>query len=390
MLPTRRNRGTCGFVERLEGRFLLSSVPVHPVHPIGRAAAPVIGVDHDGKDVEQPAIVANLSTKPTLSVSTVPPNGDVNPYGVAFVPDAIVSGGLLHKGDVLVSNFNASSNLQGTGTTIVRISSDGKQSVFFQGKPGLGLTTALGVLQRGFVLVGNVPTTDGTSATVQQGSLLVIDRDGHQVMSISNSKLLDGPWDLTIRDEGPQAVVFVSNVLSGTVTRLVLAVPSHGSHVRVTSMTQIASGYLHRADPNALVVGPTGLAYDIRRDTLYVASTGDNAIYAIQDAGNLHKDAGKGRLVVSDPAHLRGPLELGLAPNGDLITTNGDAVNGDPNQPSEILEYTRTGHFVAQRPVNSSGQGGAFGFDIQTTGDIVRFAAVDDITNMLDIWTIDA
>lgn len=31
--------------------------------------------------------------------------------------------------------------------------------------------------------------------------------------------LLNGPWDLTVRDDGRRAKVFVSSVLSGTVTR---------------------------------------------------------------------------------------------------------------------------------------------------------------------------
>src|SRR5215471_5173764 len=51
-----------------------------------------------------------------MIVSTVPPNGDVNPYGVAFVPQGFQSGsGPLRAGDILVSNFNNSKNLQGTG-----------------------------------------------------------------------------------------------------------------------------------------------------------------------------------------------------------------------------------------------------------------------------------
>src|SRR5215470_14316502 len=33
--------------------------------------------------------------------------------------------------------------------------------LFFQGRRGLGLTTALGVLRSGLVLVGNVPSTGG-------------------------------------------------------------------------------------------------------------------------------------------------------------------------------------------------------------------------------------
>ncbi|MGH3215349.1 MAG: hypothetical protein ACRDN1_26520 [Trebonia sp.] len=50
--------------------------------------------------------------------STVPANGDVNPYGVAVVPR---STGRLYRGDVLVSNFNNKANVQGTGTTIVAV-----------------------------------------------------------------------------------------------------------------------------------------------------------------------------------------------------------------------------------------------------------------------------
>jgi hypothetical protein len=40
----------------------------------------------------------------------------------------------------------------------------------------LGLTTALGVLKKGFVLVGNVPTN--LQGNPQQGSLLILDKTG--------------------------------------------------------------------------------------------------------------------------------------------------------------------------------------------------------------------
>ena len=43
--------------------------------------------------------------------STVPANGDVNPYGVAVVRQ---SAGMLHSGNVLISNFNDAGNFQGT------------------------------------------------------------------------------------------------------------------------------------------------------------------------------------------------------------------------------------------------------------------------------------
>ena len=95
-----------------------------------------------------------------------------------------------------------------------------------------------------------------------------------------------------------------------------------------------------------------------------------------------------GRLIYQDNAHLRGPLGLVLAPNGDLITTNGDAVNPDPNQASELVEFTPSGRFVGEFSIDPS-QGGAFGLAVTNFGGILRLAAVEDVTNSVDVWTFD-
>jgi hypothetical protein len=324
----------------------------------------------------------------SVTTSTVPPNGDLNPYGVAFVPPGFPSSGtMLTAGDLLVSNFNnaqSAGNLQGTGTTIVRIAPNGKLAVFFQGMK-LGLSTALGVLKAGYVVVGNVPTTDGTFNTIQPGSLLVLNRSGAVIQQWTLATAgIDGPWDLTIFDQGSQAKIFVSNVLKGNVVRLDVSIDDNGVHLNRS--TQVASGYPHRGDPAALVVGPTGLAYDPSRDVLYVASTEDNAIFAVYGAGTSQHDGGKGALIYSDSKHLHGPLALALGPNGDLFTANGDAINSDPSQPSELVEFTPQGRFVAQLSVDPA-QGGAFGLAFsQPHGEFVRFAAVDDNVPNVTIW----
>jgi hypothetical protein len=205
------------------------------------------------------------------------------------------------------------------------------------------------------------------------------------VTTLTDPKLLDGPWDLTINDQGDKAQVFVSNVLNGVVTRIDLTIPKGGDPM-VTGMTQIASGYLFRTDPTALVVGPTGLAYDPKSGTLYVASTGDNEIFGISHAKDRTSDAGMGSLVYQDNAHLRGPLGLALAPNGDLITSNGDAVNPDPTQTSELVEFTPKGQFVGEFSIDAAA-GGAFGLAVTNAGGLLRLAAVDDNTNSLNVWT---
>jgi hypothetical protein len=134
-------------------------------------------------------------------------------------------------------------------------------------------------------------------------------------------------------------------------------------------------------------VGPTGLAYDAEDDVLFVASTGDNTIFKILNAGTTNQSVVRGAIVSQD-AHLRGPLALVLAPDGHLITSNGDAVNADATQPSEIVELTKEGRFVAQFNVDA-GQGGAFGIGISALGDDrVRLATVDDNTNSVTVYTL--
>lgn len=323
---------------------------------------------------------------PVRSVSTVPMNGDVNPYGVAFVPDHFNAGaGPLKTGDILISNFNNAKNLQGTGTTIVRIGQSGPEKLFFAGKAPLGLTTALGVLRAGFIVVGNGPTKDGTSGTATAGSLLVVSNQGKLVDTFANA-WIQYPWDMALVDDGNSAFAFVTNALTGTVSRLKFSVS--GSGLNLLSSKTIASGYVHRGDPAALFVAPTGLVYNSRLDVLYVASTGDNAVFAVRHAVERTDDGGKGMMIYSDEVHLHGALAMAMAPNGHLLVSNNDTVNSDPKHPSEIVEFTVGGQFVKQLSVDPA-QGGSFGLAVRTTEDITTFAAVDDNAATLLIWTLN-
>ncbi len=134
--------------------------------------------------------------------TTVPGNGDVNPYGMAQVKYSV---GKLTAGHILISNFNNSTNAQGTGTTIVDMAPNGSQALFAALHAatlpgpcpgGLGLTTALVVLNEGWVIVGSLPTTNGKSPTAKAGCLIVLDSMGNPVETIYGS-LINGPWDMT-------------------------------------------------------------------------------------------------------------------------------------------------------------------------------------------------
>jgi len=331
----------------------------------------------------------------TQGPSTVPDNGDVNPYGVAVVPS---SHGALHQGDVLVSNFNNSSNAQGTGTTIVQ-DSGGTVTKFAQISAadvpactgGVGLTTALVVLRSGWVIVGSLPTSDGTSATAQAGCLIVLDSSGN-VQETFSGHGINGPWDMTALDGGSLADLFVTNVLNGTVAagggvvnggtvlRLHLVIRG-GSPPRLAAVTKIGSGFAERTDPAALVVGPTGVGLGAD-GTLYVADTVNSRIAAIPDAVRRFGSAGDGTTINQGGA-LKGPLGLAIAPGGDILTVN--SING------KIVETTPSGKQVAVATLDNTvvqgapnGNGTLFGLAVAPGGTGVYF--VDDGSNQLNFF----
>jgi hypothetical protein len=326
--------------------------------------------------------------------STVPHDGDVNPYGVAVVPRSV---GRLRAGDILVSNFNDIQNLQGTGTTIVQISPRGQFNVFAEidasSLPGpcpggVGLTTALVVLRSGWVIVGSLPTSDGMSATMQAGCLLVLDSGGRVVQTLSGGAI-NGPWDMTALDQGESALLFVTNVLNGTVaaagrvvnggTVVRIALSVDGDDVSELSRTVIGMGFGERTDPAALVVGPTGVGLAVD-GILYVADSVSSRIVAIEDAVSRRR-ATHG-MVVSSGGALNDPLALAIAPNGDILTTNG----GDGN----LVETAPDGNQVAVQaldttpaPPGAPGNGTLFGLAVAPGGSGVYF--VDDGTNTLNL-----
>jgi hypothetical protein len=335
------------------------------------------------------SFLANLKTVTSLT-STVPPNGDENPYGLVTVPASV---GKLQAGDLLVSNFNAKSNDQGTGTTIDQITPSGKDSLFSQINPktlpgscpgGVGLTTALNVLPGGYVVVGSLPTTNGTSITAQFGCLIVLDATGKPVETIAGRQIA-GPWDMTAVTQGSNTTLFVSNALNGgaaqalhktldnsTVLRIRLT-SATGKPPKVLSEQVVAKSIPWRDDKAALVIGPTGVAL-AKNGTLYLANTLENEITAIPDAMTRTTPVSAGGTVVSKGGHLNQPLGLVLAPNGDILTANA----GDGN----IVETTPAGKQVAVAAADpKTGAGSLFGLDLTANGSGLYF--VDDGDNTL-------
>ena len=356
---------------------------------------------------EQPTL--NALQQITTVASTVPANGDVNPYGVAIVPRSI---GRLHQGHVLVSNFNNKANLQGTGTTIVEVAPGGAVRTFATIDPGklpgpcpggVGLTTALVVLRAGWVVVGSLPTSDGTAATAKAGCLIVLDSAGTPVETFSGAPV-NGPWDMTAADGGFFALLFFTNVLNGTVAANGQVV-NRGTVVRaalrlvpgrlpaVESMTVIASGFPERTDPTALVLGPTGVALGLASGcqaesssdclgpgapVLYVADTLGDRIAVVPSPFTRPNSAGPGA-TLSAQGTLNAPLGIAVTDDQHVL-----AVNGNDGIATEIVA---NGTQIAHELLDNTGgppPGAGTLFGLQVAGEH-RVFFVDDGSNTLNL-----
>ena len=338
------------------------------------------------------AFLAKFNTVTKIG-STIPANGDVNPYGVAIVP---ISVGKLVAGDTLVSNFNSKANVQGTGTTVVQVSPTGTLQLFadlshlpagMSCPGGVGLTTALGILPGGWVVVGSLPTAAGGALPSADpvGCLIVVDDAGTPVETITNANVV-GPWDMAETSTSSTASLFLSNALGGntstkngvpvagncTVVRIDLSL-TPGAPPKVTATTVIGTAFPWKANKAALVLAPTGLALG-RNGTLYVDNAQTNTISAIPDAATRTTTMTAAATEISSGGALNAPLGMVAAPNGDVIVVNGNDGNA--------IEVTPAGKQILTKTLVANGAGDLFGLAI-TPGD-QSIVFVDDGANVLD------
>ena len=159
-------------------------------------------------------------------------------------------------------------------------------------------------------------------------------------------------------------------------------------------MTVVGSGFSERTDPAALVIGPTGVglttACNDNRDNdcenardedaraLYVADSLHNRIAVIPHALTRTTSAGVG-LTVSVGGSLNDPLGLVVAPNGNILTVNGDD--------GYITEITPRGRQISKKLLDNTGgpppgNGTLFGLIFDPEVGVVF---VDDGSNSLNV-----
>jgi len=338
--------------------------------------------------------------KHTTLTTTVPENGDQNPYALVVAP---VSIGKIQKDDVLIDNFNDLTNLQGLGTTIVDYNPATKQLSLFAQVPrhlpacpgGVGLSTAMTMLKSGWVIVGSAPSNDGTTRTKGDGCLLVFSPTG-ELAATWSGRDINAPWgNIATVDNGSTASLFVSmagfdvpgpevhdpttgypvTIKKATVVRFDLTV-ADGKPPVIAKRTVVADGFGQRADKDVFMIGPTGLALG-DGGVLYVSDALENRIVAVPDATTRTTSAGTGTEVTRDGQIAR-PLAMVMTPGGHLLVCNaknGKVVEIDPVAGKQIGAQW----IDADQAQTPPGNGDLFG--IALTPDGKGFYYVEDDMN---------
>jgi hypothetical protein len=162
----------------------------------------------------------------------------------------------------------------------------------------------------------------------------VLNDQGAPVETITNSDIV-GPWDLTLKSSAASAEIFVSNALGGN-TRTDHGVPVAGQctivlldlALNATSAPTLTSSTvlerITRGRPTRprwcwpQLVSPWGTTGPFTWTTL------TNTVSRIANALTRTSPVGEKATTISSGGALSAPLGMTMAPNGDLITVNGN------------------------------------------------------------------
>lgn len=298
--------------------------------------------------------VLKLLTRQRVIGSTVDPSlHQLNPYGLSVAPS---TNGDFTKGDLVVCNFNASSNVQGTGYTIVALHpKDGSQPTLVSKDRVLKGCNALAL----------APDDTIWAAAFKANDNPVLSSSGQLIANITG-KPFDHPFGQIYAPRGGASgapVFYETNARSGTVVRINLG----------SSFTYdvIATGFaINRGKPGS-IFGPSGLAYDNDNDTLYIVDGTNNTVVAFSSvstipAGGIEVEKGgmsfggpsasQARLVFAG-APLNGPISSALLFNGNLVIGN----TGNNAGRNVMVEMTPHGRILSTKNVDKGASGSIFG-----------------------------
>jgi hypothetical protein len=327
----------------------------------------------DAKAGNSAPVLPQLTKSTTIGSTVDPTNGDLNPYGLDVAP---VDAGPLHKGDLVICNFNDKANVQGNGTTIVALRPHPNSSPTH---------IAQDASLKGCTAIALAPN-DNIWAAAFSANLNPIFQPNGTLFSTLAGGPWHGPFGETFSPKaGPfgMAAFYESNAGDGSIVRI--NITSSGFKFDV-----IATGFAVNGGKPGNILGPSGLQYDASRDRLIIVDGADNSLSAINSVslvppggitvkgGQFSGVAGALGQRLFSGAPLNGPISSALLPGGNIVLGN----TLDPDGTNLMVEFSSTGKMLATKNVDKGAAGAIFGMVATGTNDAnTQLFFNDDNTN---------
>ena len=334
------------------------------------------------------SILKMLNTEKVVSSTVDPLNGDQNPYGLVYVNNKPFGKSILQKGDLVVCNFNDKSNVQGKGTTI-----DYMPSV--PGSKPTQLTQSSSLLGCASLTINSF---DEVFATNEGAKDAVGDNSNGKIQQTLKSSQLVEPWGSAYVPSQtgypPGDGLWVSDASTGKIVRINLGTGGKPTY------TPVISGFAVNKGKPGSILGPSGLQYNQKTDTLYVVDGVNNTVVAFAHAYNDFNTANevvvgsngttftgpkaKDAKLIYSGAPLSAPVSSTLLPNGNLVIGN----TGNQKGKNLLVEIASDGTMLAYKNVNKGNAGALFGIASSGSSDsntVIYFN--NDNTNTVEVLT---
>jgi hypothetical protein len=336
--------------------------------PLAGGAPSPYEAGHAVVPADTTSILKKLKKNVVIGSTVDASNGDMGPRAITVVP---YPNGVVKKGQLLVCNFEDKAGTQGDGTTLELLDpkAGSKATRFYQGSAiegcdGSAISPGDAVyapgLTSGKVAEVAVPSYSGTKYKLVKtyGSPIAAPL-GDGIELASHMYAAD--------------YVFVGDSKSGTLD--IFSANDYGH-----PLLQGVSGFAVNAGSPGARLGPSGMQYASKGDTVYVVDGVTNTVVAVTSVGKLllkdeivvksggktfeckHKADTCAHLVYAG-APLDAPLASALLPNGNLIVAN---TQGTANT---LVELTPAGKVLDTKVVDASSTQGVFGLVAAGTND---------------------
>jgi hypothetical protein len=321
----------------------VSSTGTQPVLPQAR------GLDSDlSPDV---SLLKQLKNQVVIGSTIDPVNGSQNPYGLSVAP---TTAGKFTAGDLVICNFNAKGNQEGSGKSIVAL----------HPKPG---SKPIHITQNATTLgcdaLALSPDDTIWAASMVANDNPIISSNGKVLGNIFGKPFSQPFGQIFAQPSSGSPAFYETNARTGTVVRINL-----GS---TFTYDVIGKGFPRNRAVAGAALCPSGLAYDTNNDTLYFVDGKNNTLVAFKNVSSIPNggitatqngmafsgpNASDARVVFAGKP-INGPISTALLPNGNLVVGN----TLDPNGINLMIEVSTAGKLLDVRNIDKGPAGAIFG-----------------------------